>query len=180
VTIRRQWLAFVVFAVGLMPLAFGNGSEQLATRLLEASSMNSIYQQGFLAGYRKSTAGSNERARESACFVSKVTPQLTLQALAAGYAKEFSDQELRAALSFYESNAGKKYAQYQRVKSSEMLGVNSKEQEPELSARDLEVIGAFLETRIGKLILGTNSPMSATARTILKPQLESFRDQCSK
>jgi hypothetical protein len=133
-----------------------------------------------VAGYKKSAVDTNRPEAEISCFIAKITPQITLQPLATGYATEFSDSELQAGISFFESKSGKRYAQYQRVKSSEMFGVTSKEKEPDLTARDLEVINTFLETRIGKLILSTGSPMSATAKTILKPQLTAYLDRCRK
>jgi Uncharacterized protein conserved in bacteria (DUF2059) len=173
-------LVSFLLALLVTPPALAKGSEKLATQLLEASGINAIYAQGIVAGYKKNAIGTNRPATEIGCFAAKVTPQLTLQPLATGYATEFSDPELHAAISFFESKSGKKYAQYQRTRSSEMSGITSQEREPELSSRDLEVINAFLETRIGKLILSTNSPMSATAKTILQPQLASSHDQCRK
>jgi len=178
--INRQLLVSFLLAMLIMPQAFANGSEKLATQLLEVSGINTIYMQGIVAGYKKSATGTNRPTTVIGCFAAKITPRLTLRPLAIGYATEFSDRELQAAISFFESKSGKKYAQYQRVKSSEMFGAPSQEKEPDMTSRDLELINAFLETRIGKLILATNSPMSATAKTILQPQLASFHEQCSK
>jgi hypothetical protein len=179
-SINRQLQALCLLAMLVMQSAFAKGSERLATMLLEVSGINAIYVQGILAGYKKDAAGTNRPVPEIGCFIARVTPQLTLQPLATGYATEFSDSELQAGIVFFESNAGRRYAQYQRVKSSEMFGAIPKEKAPDLTARDIEVINAFLETRIGKLILSTNSPMSATAKAILKPQLVTYLDQCRK
>src|SRR4051812_45595853 len=107
--------------------ALAKGSERLATQLLEVSGINAIYAQGIVAGYKKSATGTNRPATEIGCFTAKVTAQLTLQPLATGYATEFSDPELQAAISFFESTSGKKYAQYQRIKSNEMFGITFQE-----------------------------------------------------
>jgi hypothetical protein len=162
------------------PSAFALGSEDLATQLLEVSGINAIYAQGILAGYKKTAISDNRPVAEINCFSVRITPQLTLQPLAAGYAKEFSNQELQTAISFFESKSGKKYGQYQRVKSSEMFGIASQEKEPEITSQDLQMINSFLETRIGKLIVSTGSPMSATAKAVLQPQLALYREQCAK
>ena len=169
-----------LFTLLFTSAAFAAGSEKLATQLLEVSGINAIYAQGILAGYRKSAVEANRPAAEINCFASKVTPQLTLQPLAAGYAAEFNDQELQSAISFFETGPGKKYAQYQRVKSSELFGITPQEKEPELTPGEIQAISAFAETRIGKLILSTNSPMSASARAVLQPKLASYREQCAK
>lgn len=178
--IKHFLLVSILLAVLVAPPAYALGSEKLAIQLLEISGINSIYAKGLLAGYRKSAIESKRPAKEINCFSGIVTPQLTLQPLAAGYAKEFSNQELQTAISFFESEPGNKYGQYQRVKSSEMFGATPQEKEPELTTRDLRKINSFLETRIGKLILSAGSPMSASAKAILQPQLASYREQCAQ
>lgn len=175
---KRYLSASLLAAILVAPNAFATDPLKLATRLLEISGINTMYAQGIVAGYKNSATTDNRPAEEVACFAAKITPRLTLQPLATGYATEFKESELQAAISFFESKIGTKYAKYQRVKASEMFGVTSQEKEPELTAGDIEFINAFLETRIGKLILGTNSPMSATAKAILRPQFVSFLSQC--
>ena len=172
--------AIGLLAVLAAPTAFAAGSDKLATQLLEVSGINAIYAQGILAGYKKSAIGANRPAAEINCFVARITPQLTLQPLAAGYAREFNDQELQTAISFFQSVPGKKYAQYQRVKSREAFGIADQEKEPELTSLDLQTINTFLDTRIGKLIVSSGSPMSASAKAVLQPQLASYREQCAK
>jgi hypothetical protein len=169
-----------LLTVLVAPPTYALESEKLAIQLLEISGVNSIYAQGLLAGYKKSAIEAKRPAKEINCFSEMVTPQLTLQPLAAGYAKEFSNQELQTAISFFESEPGKKYGQYQRVKSSQMFAISPQEKEPELTTRDLQKINSFLETRIGKLILSAGSPMSASAKAILQPQLASYSEQCAK
>jgi hypothetical protein len=175
---RISFSFFLVLLAG--PPAFAKGSEKLATQLLEASGINAVYAQGIAAGYRKSAAAANRPAAEADCFAAKVTPQLTMPAMANGYATEFSDPELQAGIAFFESKSGRKYAQHQRLAAGAMFGIASQEKEPDFTARDLELINAFLETRLGKLILATNTPMSATAKAALQPRLAAIRDQCAK
>jgi hypothetical protein len=146
--------------------------------LLETSGIHRIYAEGIVAGFRKSTLADKRPEREIACFAGRITPELVLPALASGYAAEFSDGELNLAISFFGSKTGKEYARYQRVKSKEILGVPTTEKLPQFSQRDIEAINSFAETRIGKLILAPNSPMSASARDALRPRLVAFRDQC--
>ncbi len=178
-TTRRLLLASMLSAFFAAP-ALAKGSDKLAVQLLDVSSLNSLYNQGILFGYTKSATSANRPAAEISCFTSKVTPQVTMQALSAGYTAEFADPELQAAIAFFESKTGKKFAQFQRVKSSAVFGVTSPEKEPELTKADLATIDAFLETRIGKLIVAANSPMSTTAREMLLPQMNAFDAQCRK
>ncbi len=156
------------------------GSEKLAAQLLEISGIHLIYAEGIVTGYRNSAAADKKPEKEISCFVTKITPELVLPVLASAYAVEFSDSELDSAISFFGSTTGKEYVRYQRIKSKEMFGVSTTEKAPQFSSHDLELIDSFAETRIGKLILSPHSPMSASARAALRPQLIAFRDQCKR
>jgi hypothetical protein len=177
----RQVLA--VTATGILLCATGcarrKGSEELATRLLRASEIHVVFVEAVLAGYRKDALRDKRPEKEIDCVTTRITPELALPALANAYSIEFSDDELRQALSFFESEIGKAYVRYQRNLAREMSGTQA-EQLPEFSPTEVERINAFAETRLGRLILTPNSPMFATAKEELRRQILAVLDECGK
>jgi hypothetical protein len=157
--------------------ALGKGSEEMAARLLRISEIHVIYAEGIAAGYRSGALKARRPEIEVNCFVTKVNPELVLPALVNAYSSEFSDNELRLAITFFESKTGRNYVRYQRIKSRHIFGTST-EKEPEFPPPEVERINAFAETRIGNLILRPNSPMSALAKEKLGPQFLAFRDLC--
>jgi hypothetical protein len=158
--------------------AWSKGSEKLAIQLLEASDIPRMYAEGIVASYKKDGAKKKEPEAEIKCFSDKVTAKLVLMPLAAGYSKEFSDEEMKQAVSFFESGSGKKFVRYQRVKVREFFGEPPTEKLPEFSEADLKLVDTFSDTRVGKLMLAPGSPMSATAKEILMPELKALRTRC--
>ena len=177
----KQVLAVAV--VGILLCAAGcarrKGSEELATRLLKASEIHVVFVESVLASYRKDALRDKRPEKEINCVTTKVTPELVLPALANAYSTEFSDDELRQALSFFESQTGKAYVRYQRNLAREMSGTPA-EQLPEFLPSEVERINAFAETRIGRLILTPNSPMFATSKEELRRQIFTVLDECGK
>lgn len=153
------------------------GSEELAARLLRTAELHAVFVEAVVAGYRKDALRDGRPEKEIDCVANKLTPELVLPALADAYSIEFSDDELRQALSFFESETGKAYVRYQRNLAREMSG-SPAEEVPEFSTPEVERINAFAETRIGRLILTPNSPMFATAKEELRRRVVAVFDEC--
>lgn len=153
------------------------GSEELAARLLRAAEIHAVYAEGYLAGYRDNALRDGRPEREFNCVAHKLTPELVLPALANAYSMEFSDDELRQALSFFESETGKAFIRHQRNEASALVG-NPTEEVPEFSPTEVERINAFTETRIGMLIMTPNSPMFAMAKVELHRQISHVLAEC--
>jgi hypothetical protein len=94
--------------------------------------IDAVYAEGYVAGYRDSALRDGRPEKEINCFANKVTPELALPALADAYSKEFSDDELRQAISFFESATGKAFVRYQRNMAKGAIG-NPTEEVPKFS-----------------------------------------------
>ncbi|HEV2706789.1 MAG TPA: DUF2059 domain-containing protein [Pyrinomonadaceae bacterium] len=175
----KQFLAgtATVVLICAAACASGKGSEELAARLLETSEMHILYAEAYAAGYRDSALRDRKPEQEIHCVVSKITPELVRPVLANAYSAEFSDDELRQAISFFESQAGRNFVRHERIVVKELSGTST-EKVPELSATEVESIDAFAATRIGKLLLTPQSPFSASVKEKLRPQLYGFFEQC--
>ena len=155
------------------------GSEALAAQLLELSGVSAIFSQEIVNGYLKTFTGTgtDAKAKEIDCFTTKVSPQTTKQFLASIYAAEFGDSELQSAITFFESEIGKKYAQHLRTKFSESRSISYQDMSPKLTSNDDAAIKEFLESRIGKG-MATTIPPSYLITMLIYPQFDSFRSQC--
>jgi hypothetical protein len=169
-------------AAGVLVCAAGcarrKGSEETAARLLRVAEIHAVYAEGYVAGYRDSALRDGRPQKEIDCFANKVTPELVLPALTDAYSKEFSDDELRHAISFFESETGKSFIRYQRNLAKAAIG-NPTEEVPEFSPPEADRINAFVETRIGRLIMNPDSaPMFATAKAELHRQISGVITEC--
>jgi hypothetical protein len=153
------------------------GSKELSERLLKAAELPAVFVEGTIAGYRNGALRDGRPEKEINCVAAKVTPELVLPALTDAYSIEFSDDELRQGISFFESDTGKAYVRYQRNLAREMSGLST-EEVPEFSPPEVARIKDFTGTRLGKLILTPNSPMFASAREKLRQQIFAIFDDC--
>jgi len=167
--------AFVLIcAAGCSPR---KGSEELAAHLLKVSELHALYAEAYAAGYRDAASRDGRPEKEIVCVVTRVTPELVLPALAEAYSTEFSDDELRQAISFFESTPGRSYLQSERNVLRELRGAAT-EQVPDLSAPEVERIDAFAGTRVGKLIMTPHSPLAESAKGKVRPLFSALTDQC--
>jgi hypothetical protein len=176
-TIIKRTILVITLSLLALP-THSDGSEKLVAEMLEISEIHYSYAEGIVAGYRISAAAEHKAETEIDCFVAKVTPELVLPALVGAYSSEFTDDELDLAITFLRSKPGSKYVRYQRIKAKQALGLPTPERLPQFSARETEMIGAFAETHVGRLILAPDSAVSAAVRTAIRPQLMLLRDQC--
>ena len=153
------------------------GSEELAAQLLKSSELQLLYAEAYAAGYRDSALRDRRPVKEVNCVVTNITPERVLPALADAYSTEFSDDELRQAISFFESEAGKAYVRSERNTIRELSGTST-EQAPEFSTFEVERIDAFAGTRVGNLILTPHSPLAELAKEKIRPKLVALFDQC--
>jgi hypothetical protein len=153
------------------------GSEELAAQLLKTSGLHVLFAEAYAAGYHDSALRERKPGKEIDCVETKITPELVLAQLTDLYSTEFSDDELRQAISFFESEAGKAYI---RVEWNLMRGMTGRptEQVPEYSPLEVERIKAFGETRIGRLIMTPHSSLAESAKEKLRPKLYEIFNQC--
>ena len=155
------------------------GSEELADRMIKTSDFHVLYAGGMAAGFRDDAARDGKSEKEINCVVTEITPELMLPVLVDAYSTEFTDDELRQAISFYESEAGKAYVRAERNTLRELNGAPP-EQLPEFSPQEVERINAFIETRLGKLMLTRPSPLAESVKKKLTPKLFPIFERCKK
>jgi hypothetical protein len=153
------------------------GSQELAAQLLKMSQLQFLYAEAYSAGYRDGARRDRRPEKEINCAVTKITPELLLPQLADAYSTEFSDDELRQAISFFESEAGKAYVRSERNTIRSLSGTST-EQVPEFTSLEVERINAFAETRVGNLILTPHSALAESAKEKIRPQFAAIFDQC--
>jgi hypothetical protein len=153
------------------------GSEALAAQLVETSGLHVIFAEAYAVGYRDSALRDGKPEKEITCVETKITPELVKALFTDVYSTEFSDDELRQAISFFESQAGKTFLRSELNLMRELTG-RPTEQVPELSPLEVERINAFGETRTGKLIMTPHSPLAEASKEKLRPHLYAFFDQC--
>lgn len=158
--------------------ASGKGSKELTARLLKAAELDVAYAQGLIAGYRNSALKDGKPEKEISCVSTKITPELVRPALLHVYSAEFTDDELRQALSFFETETGKAYVLYQREVAKALNAGAAVDELPEFFPPDANRVEAFAATRIGSAILTTDSPLRAPLRDKIKSQLFAVFDQC--
>jgi hypothetical protein len=179
-TMKRIFVvAAAVVIMCVSACAQRKGSEELATRLLKTSDFHVLYAGGMSASLRDSALRDGKSEKEVNCVVNELTPELMLPVLVDAYSTEFSDDELRQAISFYESEAGKAYTRSERNALRELNGAPP-EQLPEFSPQEVERINAFVETRIGKLMLTRPSPLAESVKKKLAPKLFAIFERCEK
>src|SRR5687768_764540 len=98
------------------------GSEELAAKLLKTSDFPVLYAGGMAASFRDNARRDGKSEKEINCVVKEMTPEMMTPVLVDAYSGEFSDDELRQAISFYESEAGKAYLRSERNVLKELSG----------------------------------------------------------
>jgi hypothetical protein len=178
-TIKQLFVGAVTFVLlcvaGCAPPR--RGSEELAAQVLMSSRLHHIFAEAYAAGYRDSALKERKLEKEINCVETKITPEMVMALLTDVYSREFSDDELRQAISFFESEAGKAYLRYDLNLMREKTG-RPVEQVPEFSPLEVKRINAFAETRVGKLILTPHSPVAEAAKEKIRPQIYAFFEQC--
>lgn len=136
-----------------------------------------MFAEAYAAGYHDSALKDRKPEQEINCVETKITPELMLPLLTDLYSTEFSDDELRQAISFFESETGKAFIRFERNLMREMTG-RPTEQVAEYSPLEVERINAFGETRIGRLIMTPHSSLAESAKEKLRPKLYAIFNQC--
>ena len=185
-TIKQAFVVTVAFVlICLSGCAKVNGSKEvvtqknLATQFVEKSETHIVFAQAHAFGFRDAALRNGQPAREVDCIVSKITPELVLPLLADVFDQKCSDDELRQAISFYESETGKTYVRNERMKVQLMLGAST-EEPPEYSPSDEDRIVAFEQTKVGKLMTSEVASLREALKQSMRPQLLAIFQQCKK
>jgi hypothetical protein len=135
-----------------------------------------MYIEGVAAGYYDISLRDGKPEKEIKCVMAKITPEFALPILAPVYATEFTDDELRQAISFFQTKVGKDFVRSQR-KVIELRGA-SDQTEPNWSAAEWKEMDAFAATHFGAQIMNQQTAIAAASREKLRPHLYSVFDQC--
>lgn len=164
----------LICAAGCTPR---KGSEELAAQFLKTSGLHVLYAEAYVMGYRASALRDRKPEREINCVESKLNPELVLALYTDLYSAEFSDDELRQGISFFESEAGKALVRSEQNLMREQTG-RPTEQVQELSPLEVERINAFGETRIGMLTMTPDSSLARSSKEKLKQKIYPIFNQC--
>ena len=148
-----------------------------AIQFIEAGELHMIYAEAMAAGYRERALRGPTPEKKVNCIVTKITPEMVLPFIADAFAMECSDDELRQATSFFESETGKTYVRYERMRVKEIIGMST-EEPPEYSPSEEEGIVAFEQSHVGKLVTAPDSSIRGVMREKLDPQFNDFYEQC--
>lgn len=174
---------FLIAATAMLILIYlsacreGKEPPKVATQFVESAQLHEVYAEAFAAGYRKQALTSSMSDKRVNCMVSKITPQMVLPLLAESFATVCSDDELRQAISFIESETGKTWVRYERMRVKEMIGMST-EEPPEYSPSEEERLVSFAETCAGKLVTFQDSSISALMREKTDAPFIAFDEQC--
>ena len=185
-TIKR----FFVGAVGLALICLGGCTQAhsskkivtqktVATQLVEKSEIHLVFAQSYALGYRDGALNKGQPEKEIDCIVTKITPELMIPLLADAFDKKCSDDELRQAISFFESETGKTYIRNEKIRMKLVLGIST-EEPPAYSRSDEDRIVAFEQTLVGKLITAQDNSLREALKESIRPKLFAMFDQCKK
>lgn len=153
--------------------------KSLATQLVEKSEIHVVFAQSYVYGFRDAALKQGQPEKEVDCIVSQMTPELMLPLLADVFAKKCSDDELRQAIKFYESETGKTYIRIEKMKAKLILGLLT-EEPPAYSQSDEDRIVAFEQTTVGKLVTSQDNSIRESVKETIKPKLLAIFGQCKK
>ncbi|HXQ73274.1 MAG TPA: DUF2059 domain-containing protein [Pyrinomonadaceae bacterium] len=181
---------FFAWAVALVLICLGgcarvNSSKEvvtqknLATQLVEKSEIHVVFAQSYVYGFRDAALNQGQPEKEVDCIVKQITPELMLPLLANVFDKKCSDDELRQAIKFYESETGKTYVRIEKIKAKLILGIAT-EEPPAYSQSDEDRIVAFEQTLVGKLVTSQDNSIREEVKETIKPKLLAIFGQCKK
>ena len=164
----------VLFASGC---ARDKPSEDLAGRLMKQSEIHVLFATAYAAAHRDRATRDQKPEKEIRCVTTRITPEFMLPLVQGAYAAQFSEEELRQAISFYETETGRTYVRNEGIKVRNMLGLST-EAVPEYSESDVQRIMTFEGTRIGQIIVAQHSPVSDAVREQARPLLFKIFREC--
>lgn len=180
-TFQLSLIVLNLVATAMFPLLCRGGSAQekdsTATQFVKISELHLIYAMGTVKGFSVKASENGTPKKEINCVTAKITPELLLPPLAEAFATHFSDEELRQAISFFETEIGQAYNRNELMRVKAMFGLST-EQPRAYSASEEERIIAFEESKVGKAMVGPNSAVRAEARAKIGSRLMMVFAQC--